>query len=123
MTQGTDQGVAAFAVVEQIVFQIRIALHHPDVAQHLVEHACRTAGDALAAQFVEYRPVVGAEQADDDLAVGKRGVVVGDFAQAGSHGSSRESVKRWILPYCGATRGLGRPTLPLKGSALSRRLA
>jgi hypothetical protein len=30
-----------------------------------------------AAQLVEHRPVRRAEQADDDLAVGERGVVVG----------------------------------------------
>jgi hypothetical protein len=33
----------------------RIAAHDPDVAQHLVEHARRAAGAALAAQFVEMR--------------------------------------------------------------------
>ena len=89
MMQGVDQRIAALLVVEQVIFQVGIALHDPDVAQHLVEHARRAAGDAPAAQSVEHRPVVGAEQADDDLAIGKRGVVVGDFAQAGSHGSSQ----------------------------------
>ncbi len=93
MAQGADQRVTALTVVEQVVFQVRVALDHPDVAQHLVEHPRRTAGDALAAQFVEDRPVVGTEQADDDFAVGKRGVVVGDFAQAGGHGSSRDLSK------------------------------
>jgi hypothetical protein len=89
MKQGIDQRIAPLAVVEQVIFQVGVALHDPDVAQHLVEHARRPAGDALAAQFVEHCPVVGAEQADDDLAIGKRSVVVGDFAQAGSHGCSR----------------------------------
>ena len=92
--QGIDQCVAAFLVVEQVVFQIRVALNHPDVAQHLVEHARRAAGNAFAAQFVEHRPVVCAKQADDYLAIGKRGVVVGDFAQAGSHGCGRVPSKR-----------------------------
>ena len=85
MAQRVDQRRAPLAIVEQVVFQIGVALDDPDVAQHLVEHARRAAGDALGAQFVEDRPVVVAEQADDDLAVGKRGVVVGDFAQAGGH--------------------------------------
>ena len=44
-----DQRIAALAVGQQVVFQIRIALHDPDVAEHLVEHPRRTAGDALAA--------------------------------------------------------------------------
>jgi hypothetical protein len=94
VAQGADQCFAAAGIVEQVVFQIRIALHHPDVAQHLIEHARRTAGDALGAQPVEHAPGLQPEQADDDLAVGERGVVVGDFAQADGHGE--------ILAYCGA---------------------
>jgi len=99
VAQRRDQRVAPLTVGEQVVFQIRVALHHPDVAQHLVKHPRRPPGDALAAQFVEDRPVLRAEQANDDLAVGKRGVVVGDFAQAGVHGDSG-TCKGGILPYC-----------------------
>ena len=69
-------------VVEQVVLQVRIALHDPDVAEHLVQHARRAAGAALAAQQAEHLPGARAEQADDDLAVGERGVVVGNLAQA-----------------------------------------
>ena len=60
--------------------EVGVAPHDPDVAQHLVEHARRAAGAALAAQFVEERPGLVAEQADHDLAIGERGVVVGDLA-------------------------------------------
>ncbi len=35
-------------VVQQVVLQVGIALHDPDVAQHLVQHAGRAAGAALA---------------------------------------------------------------------------
>jgi hypothetical protein len=59
VAQGADQCFAAAGIVEQVVFKIRIALHHPDVAQHLVEHARRTAGDALGAQPVEQRQASG----------------------------------------------------------------
>ena len=59
MAQRADQRLAPLAVGEQVVFQIGIAPHDPDVAQHLVEHARRTAGDALAAQFVEHPPRIG----------------------------------------------------------------
>ncbi len=85
MAQRIDQRRSPLAIVEQVVFQIGVALYDPDIAQHLVKHARRAAGDALGAKFVEDCPIVGAEQADDDFAIGKRSVVVGDFAQAGGH--------------------------------------
>jgi hypothetical protein len=44
MLQRLDQRLAAVGVVDQVVLQIGIALHHPDVAQHFVEHAGRSAG-------------------------------------------------------------------------------
>ena len=88
VAQGFDQRFTALAVGQQIVFQIGVALHDPDVAEHLVEHPRRAAGDALAAQFVEDRPVVRAEQADDDFAIGEGRVVVRDFPQASSHGGA-----------------------------------
>jgi hypothetical protein len=47
MMQGIDQRVPTITIVEQVVFQIRIPLHDPDVTQHLVQHAGRTPGDAL----------------------------------------------------------------------------
>ncbi len=92
MPQRVDQHLSPLGVVEQVVFQIGIAPHHPDVAQHLEQHACRAPGLAFAAQRVEHVPCVGAEQANDDLAVGKRGVVVGDFAQACGHAGLCSSV-------------------------------
>ena len=93
MAQRADQRVTPITVIEQVIFQIGVALHHPNVAEHLVKHARRATGDALAAQFVEHRPVLGAEQADDDLAVGERRIVVRDFAQAGSHRCSQDPSK------------------------------
>ncbi len=80
-----DQGDTTLAVGQQIVLEVRIALHHPDVPQHLVQHSCRTAGDTLGAQLVKQCPLFLAEQSYDDLTVGKRGVVVGDFAQTCVH--------------------------------------
>ena len=60
----------------------RVALHHPHVAQHLVEHARRAAGAALPWRRRFSTSQARAEQADDDLAVGERGVVVGNLAQS-----------------------------------------
>jgi len=88
VAQRLDKRGAPLAVGQQVVFKVRVALHDPDVAQDFVEHARRAAGDALAAQFVEDGPVLRSEQADDDFAVGERGVVVRDFPQASSHGGA-----------------------------------
>ena len=82
--QRLDQQMATLGVVQQIILQIRVALNHPDVTQNLVEHAGRTAGAALATQFLQQIPGRIAQQAQDDLTVGKRGVVVGDLSQAGT---------------------------------------
>ncbi|OIQ78441.1 hypothetical protein GALL_398520 [mine drainage metagenome] len=81
VTQGADQRVAPLAALQQIVLQERIALHHPDVAQHLVQHARRATGTAFLSQLVEPAPRLCAKQAHDHFAVGKRRVVVGDLAQ------------------------------------------
>jgi hypothetical protein len=43
-------------VVEQVVLEVRVALDHPDVAQHLVQHAGRATGATLAAQLVSSVP-------------------------------------------------------------------
>ncbi|OIQ71141.1 hypothetical protein GALL_472410 [mine drainage metagenome] len=80
--QGLNQQYPAFRVVQQIILQIGVALHHPDVTQHLVQHACRAARAALLAQLVKPVPGGGTQQADDDLAVRKRGVVVRNFPDA-----------------------------------------
>jgi hypothetical protein len=119
VSQGPDKGVAARRIVEQIILEVGIALHDPDVAQHLVQHARRTAGHAFAAQFIEHPPHRFAQQADNDLAIRERSVVVWDFAQAhaGWHvtfGEFRSRLhrdgrgfrlrlrKRFSLAYCGA---------------------
>ena len=81
VTQRIDQQTAAAGAVEQVVLEVGVALHDPDVAQHLVQHACRAAGAALLAQQAQQFPGARAEQAQHDLAVRERGVVVGDLAQ------------------------------------------
>ncbi len=83
MLQGLDQQHTPLRVVQQVILQIGVALHHPNITQHLVQHARRATGAALVAQAVEQFPGRGAEQTDDDFAVRKRGVVVGNFANAG----------------------------------------
>lgn len=82
--QRLDELAAALGIVQQVVLQIGIAAHHPDIAQHLVQHARGPAGAALGAQVRQELPGVLAQQPADDLAVGKRGVVVGDLTQAGA---------------------------------------
>ena len=79
--QSADQKIASLGVVEQVILQIGVALHHPDVAQHFIEHAGGAAGASLLAQLFEQFPGPGTEQTQDDFAVRKRRVVVGDFTQ------------------------------------------
>ena len=76
-----DQQPPALRIVEEVVLQVRIALDDPDVAQHLEQHPGGPAGAPLAAQLLQQPPHRLAEQADHDLAVGERRVVVGDLAQ------------------------------------------
>jgi hypothetical protein len=53
VVQRVDQQAARrLGLVQQVVFEVGVALHHPDVAQHLVQHARRAAGAALLAQQV-----------------------------------------------------------------------
>ena len=85
VAQRADQRGPTRRVGEQVVLEVGVAAHYPDVAQHFVEHARRAAGDALAAQLVQHRPRLFAKQADDDLAVRERSVVVGNFPQTGCH--------------------------------------
>ena len=75
-----DQRGAPVGVLQQIVVQVGIARHHPDVAEYLVQHARRASGAPFLAQVEQRRPGILAKQADHDLPVGERGVVVGDFA-------------------------------------------
>ena len=39
VVQGIDQLATALGVVQQVVLQIGVALHHPDIAHHFIEHA------------------------------------------------------------------------------------
>jgi hypothetical protein len=84
--QGVDQQLAPLGVVQQVVLQIGVALHDPDVAQHFIKHARGAAGAALVAKAVQQVPGTLTEQADDHFAIGERGVVVGNLADAGFAG-------------------------------------
>lgn len=76
-----DQHLPALGIVEQVVLQVRIAAHHPDVAQHFVQHPRGAAGAAFAAQLVEDLPRRLAQQTNDDFPIRERGVVIGNLAQ------------------------------------------
>ena len=69
MSQRLDQHRAATRVVDQVILQIRIALHHPNVAQHLKQHARTAPGFALAAQRLQNVPSVVTEKPNDDFAI------------------------------------------------------
>ena len=81
MSQRLDERRSPARIVEQVVLQEGVALHDPDIAQHLIEHARRAAGATFGAQRLDDVPGFGAEHPQHDLAVGERGVVVGNFAQ------------------------------------------
>ena len=109
--QCLHQLLAPAGVVQEVVLQIRIALHHPDIAQNLIQHAGRAARLALLAQLVQQIPGLRAQQADDDFAVGERGVVVGNLAETGGPvnpglqaGQRNRCVHVWDL--CGSGRSL-----------------
>ena len=85
VVHGFDQRRAPARIVLQIVLQVGVARHHPDVAQHLVQHARRAAGACAPRAVRAASPRLFAEQAQHDLAVGERGVVVRNLAQSGGH--------------------------------------
>jgi hypothetical protein len=82
MAQCADEKLPTAGIFQQVILKIRVALDDPYIAQNFEEHACRAAGAALAAQFLEQTPQLRAEQSDDNFTVGERGVVVRDLAQA-----------------------------------------
>ena len=47
MMQRMGQRLPAFGVVDEIILNKWITLDGPHIPQHLEEHACRAAGDAL----------------------------------------------------------------------------
>ena len=77
-----DEKFAARGVFQEVFLQIRIAVDDPDVAQHLKKHAGAAARAALVTQFVENDGGFLAQQTPYDLSIGKRGVVVRNFADA-----------------------------------------
>ena len=88
------QQLPALAVVDEIVLQKGVAADHPEIPQHLEQHACRTAGAAAVAQGLNELPAFLAEKATDDVAVGEGSVVVGDLPNAMGHGFSSSAVVR-----------------------------
>ena len=82
LMQGAGQRGKALRVVQQIVLDIGIADHHPHVAEDLEQHARGTTGAARVAQLIKRLPHGFAEKTQHDLTVGKRGVIVGDLANA-----------------------------------------
>ncbi len=94
-----DQRRAPLRIGQQVILQVRIARHHPEVAQHFVKHPRRTAGAALVAQLAQHLPQRRAEKADHDFAIGKRCVVVRDFAQASGHGEKRAIEPEILLQH------------------------
>ena len=69
--QGLDQRLPAFGVREQIILQVRVALHGPDVSEDLVEHLGRTACLSLPSELIDQDPALLAQEATDDLLVGE----------------------------------------------------
>ena len=82
MFQRLDQQRATLGIIEQVLLEIGIAAHDPDVAEHLVQHARRATRAPFRAQVVQKRPPFGTQQARDDLTVREGRVVVGNLAQA-----------------------------------------
>ena len=68
--------------MNEVIFKIGVALDHPDVPEHLVEHPSRAAGDPFTAQFLNHIPGRLTEEAHHYLPIGERGVVVRDFPQS-----------------------------------------
>ncbi len=56
MMHGRNELAPPLGIVEQIVLQVRVAVDHPHIAQHLVQHARRSAGAPLAAKPIQNRP-------------------------------------------------------------------
>ncbi len=71
MLKRVDQHLAALGIVQQVVLQIGITPHDPDIAEYLIQHTGRTAGAAFCAQLVERLPGLLAQQAYHDFPVGK----------------------------------------------------
>ena len=80
MVHRPDERIQAFFARQQVVLDIGITVHHPQITEHLEQHARRPPGHPGGAQSVEQVPRRLPEVADNDFTVGKRGVVVGYFA-------------------------------------------
>jgi hypothetical protein len=74
---------AAPGPAHELVLEVGIALDRPHLAQHLVEHPGGAPGTPLGAQVGDEPPALLPQQPQHDLAVGERGVVVRNLADAG----------------------------------------
>ena len=80
MTHGFDQKLAAMRILQQILFKIRVADHHPDITEHFVEHPGASSGADLRSQFTELFPGIRAQKLSHDFLVREGRVVIGDFS-------------------------------------------
>ena len=80
--QGVDEGTPPLGIIQEVLLDKGITGNYPEITQNLKEHPCRTARFPGVAQLVKYIPVILPEKANDNLPVGKRGVVVWYLANA-----------------------------------------
>ena len=71
VVEGPDELAATFGILEKIVLQVGIALDHPDVTNHLVEHLGRTTGAPLLPQLRNKIPALLSQDPAHDFLVGK----------------------------------------------------
>src|SRR3546814_15545243 len=81
-----------------------MALHDPDVAKHLEQHACGTARAAFRTQRGQRLPGRFAQQSANYFLIGKRSVVIRNFTQArgcwNRAGSGKRSEERRVGKEC-----------------------
>ena len=114
---GVDQEHTAASVFKQIILQVGIAVDNPNVAQNLIEHSGRPAGSAEVSEFGQNFPGFLSEQPDDDFSVGKRCVVVRNFANA-FIGGSRNGSQSGFLHVFRVSVGGGGQSLPEESSLI-----
>ena len=110
--QCLNQRLATIWVVNQVVLQIGVALHNPDIPQHFVEHAGRSTSATLLAQLIEHIPHGCAQQTDHDLTVRERGVVIRNLTQSCGFGSLSLQGGSQRNRYIHGVDRVGRPVAP-----------
>ena len=71
VVEGPNELAATFGILEKIVLQVGIALDHPDVTNHLVEHLGRATGAPLLPQLRNKIPALLSQDPAHDFLVGK----------------------------------------------------